>query len=684
MGEIGVNTDLSSMDSRGWAFFYHDQGFCVLPGEEWDVLRGLPQDERERKAKHPVVKWKLYQSERPGRELLEAWFPPGIKRNVLFALGKPSGGVVALDFDDEGFYKKYVGDTTCKTWVAKSGRPGRRHVYIRSKKPVRNRKVIYDGRPVLEVLAGGRVVVAPPSLHHSGAHYEWLTDVKTLPIMEVEDLDSILDQWLESLGIKPYKHEGCMEDVADRLKGRPYGGVDPPCIKRILEGVEEGRRNESAIRLACYLLRLKRLSPEEALSRLLDWNRRNKPPLPDMEIRYVIKSAIKGLYPYGCRSMVELGFCDPGDKYGCPLKPRFEIIPLKRLVEEAKPIEYICKPLLPKRALVLLAGKAGVGKSFISLHIAHAIASSSKVFDHFDAEGSKVLIIDEENNPSCYKQRVEAMGLNPLDNIDCMSLSGFKLDNHRHLEFLDKILESNGYKLVVMDCWTNLVANIDENKAVEVSSILSALRRIAYERDCTFLLIHHLRKNLPYLVNEIDELRGSSTLVNEPDMVYLIQMDDTTGQRLIKTIKARYGGEVAFRLAFKEEDGKLTIKWMGDIEAKEAEPEVVKCAKIIIDYLALKGIAKRAEIVKATQGFPARTIDRALKYLLIMGAIERVKRGVYKLKSSVSPNLPDYYNNTGKTGECTVCNKPGGKPHVTDKGVVYLHDECKDKYKGRL
>jgi hypothetical protein len=677
------------MDVRDWALFYHDQGFCVLPGEMWDTLCKLPPEERERRAKHPVVEWKPYQSGRPTRKQVEEWFPQGVKKNITIVLGKPSNGLTVLDFDDGEFYEKCVGDATCKTWIAKTGSLGHRHIYVRSKKPVRNRRVFYNGRLVLEVLAEGHVVVAPPSLHPNGIHYEWLTDVKATPIMEVEDLDSILDQWLESLGIKPYKHDSCVEDVADRLKGRPYDGEDPRCIKRILEGVEEGKRNESAIRLACYLLRLKRLSPEEVLNRLLEWNRRNKPPLPEMEIRSVAKSAVEGLYPYGCRSMMELGFCDPEDKNECPLKPRFEIIPLKRLVEGAKPIEYICNPLLPKRALVLLAGKAGVGKSFISLHIAHAVASSGKVFDHFDVEGSKVLIIDEENNPSCYKQRVEAMGLNPLDNIDCMCLSGFKLDTRKHLEFLDKILESNGYKLVIMDCWTNLIANVDENKATEVSNILSALRRVAYERNCTFLLIHHLRKNLPYLVNEIDELRGSSTLVNEPDMVYLIQMDDATGQRLIKTIKARFGNEVAFRVAFKEEGGKLTIKWMGDIEAKETEPEVVKCAKVIRDYLALKGIAKRAEIVKAAQGYSKRTVDRALKYLLAMDAIERVKRGTYKLKSSVLPNSPDYYNNTsGKTGKtegiCEVCGKPGGKPHVTSKGVVYLHDECMSKYEGKL
>jgi RecA/RadA recombinase len=702
-GEQSLGQSHSTLDCREWALFYYEQGFCVLPGTEWAYLRqlkerGAPEDEIERRAKSPVVKWKEYQDEKLSLLQVKVWFPPLIPRNILLALGKPSGNVYVLDFDSEEFYKRFaeecIKDVEKRTWVAETGTPGHRHVYLRSKRPLekfRNRKVFYNGKLALEIRADGQVVVAPPSLHHSGRHYRWITDVKSVPIMEVEDLDALLEQWLSKLGVKPYEDEGCMREVAEGLKGKPYRGEDPPCIKKILEGVEEGRRNESAIRLACYLLNLRRLGPEEVLNELLKWNERNKPPLPPSEIRSVVKSAVKGRYPYGCRSMRDLGFCTPEDRRRCPLRPEFEIVPLKQLVEEAKPLEYICKPLIPKRSLILLAGKAGVGKSFISLHMAHAVASSSKVFDHFEVvEGSKVLIIDEENGPSTYKERVQLMGLNPLDNIDCLSLSGFKLDNSNHLKFLERAIESKGYKLVVLDNWTDLVSKVDENKAVEVSNILSALRRMAYERDCTFILVHHLRKNLPYLVNEIDELRGSSALVNEPDLVYLVQADEATGHRIVKAIKNRHGEELAFRLAFETRDGKLAIKWVGEVERSEVESDVIECAKIIKDYVTQKGTAKRSEIINMCKklGYSERTADRALRYLADVGVLERPKRGVYRPKKTpVLPVLPEYYNSTGesgKTGTCAVCKKPGGKPHVTDKGVVYLHEECEGKYEGKL
>jgi hypothetical protein len=224
---------------------------------------------------------------------------------------------------------------------------------------------------------------------------------------------------------------------------------------------------------------------------------------------------------------------------------------------------------------------------------------------------------------------------------------------------------------------------------------------MAYERGCVIILIHHLRKNLPYVVNEIDELRGSSALVNEPEVVYLVQRGEAAGQLIVKTVKNRYGGELAFRLAFQAEGGRLNIKWVGEVERGEVEPDIVGCARFIVGYLAQKGTARRAEIVNAAQaaGFSRSTADRALLYLLATGSAEKVKRGIYRLKPSAPPNFSVFSavysteektekyeeaEESGKSDACAACGRPGGRPHATDKGVVYLHDECMGKYEGKL
>ena len=240
---------------------------------------------------------------------------------------------------------------------------------------------------------------------------------------------------------------------------------------------------------------------------------------------------------------------------------------------------------------------------------------------------------------------MELLGLDSLGNIDALILQGFRLNDPGHFEFLEENLNRKGYGLVIMDYWTNLVRGIDENKAGEVADILTKLRRLAYRYDATILLIHHLRKNLPYAVEEIDELRGSSVLVNEPDMVYLAYVEKMSGNRILRTVKARYGNEVAFRLAFKQSDGRLKIEWMGELGKKEVESKVQVCARIIKGLLKELGReASRKEILEAVRGFPPRIVDRSLQYLVRIGEVERATRGVYRLKTD-SPNLPNLYNN---------------------------------------
>ena len=341
---------------------------------------------------------------------------------------------------------------------------------------------------------------------------------------------------------------------------------------------------------------------------------------------------------------------------GCPRRrrrqlPRFQIVTLEELISSAKPIEYICEPILPKRSLVLLVGKGGVGKSLTCLHVAGAVSSGGRIFGRFECEKTRVLIIDEENTASVYKQRAKLLGLDSLKNIDVINLQDFQLTDQSHFEFLREILRERGYGLIIIDCWTNVVPGIDENKAGEVADILKRLRRLAYEYDATLLVIHHSRKNIAYPVEEIDEPRGSTVLVNEPDMVYLMSKEKMGEGRIVKTVKARYGNEVAFRLAFKQSDGRLKIEWKGELGKKEVESKVQVCARNIKGLLKELGReASRKEILEAVRGFPPRIVDRSLQYLVRIGEVERVTRGVYRLKTD-SPNLPNLYNNSGENGE---------------------------------
>jgi hypothetical protein len=89
--------------------------------------------------------------------------------------------------------------------------------------------------------------------------------------------------------------------------------------QRIKEGVEQGCRNEALF----FLSRTYRdagLTFEEALKLLLDWNKKNNPPLPEKELKDVVKRVFKKGYTPGFRFIRESNlakFCPEGCDF-CP------------------------------------------------------------------------------------------------------------------------------------------------------------------------------------------------------------------------------------------------------------------------------------------------------------------------------------------------------------------------------
>jgi len=319
-----------------------------------------------------------------------------------------------------------------------------------------------------------------------------------------------------------------------------------------------------------------------------------------------------------------------------PLK----VVPLRQLVEEAEPITWLVDGLIPAQGLVVLAGKAGAGKSFLSLTLAHAVANGESSFLGAlpVVEKGPVLIIDNENYPGLYKDRVKALGFSSLEGIDVINLQDLAIDRASDVERLAQLIREKGYRLVVLDSWTNLITRTDENKAHEVGPVLSRLRRISHENKCTFMLIHHLRKNVPYAVELKDELRGSVAFVNEADLVLLLQ--NGRERRLLTTVKNRYGAPLALELSFKANGDRLTIEGSRvALSDAELESQLMRALDAIIQYIRAKGAPATAGELINELPFAQATIKRALNLGLSLRKIERIKRGLYALPQTLDTLL---------------------------------------------
>jgi hypothetical protein len=238
---------------RGWSvvpLHISEGGICSCGGRDCD-----------RAGKHPRIEWSAFQRRLPKETEVRAWFSRWPDANVGIVTGSVSDLVVQdIDGEEAAAYARQHG--LPPTPVVRTGR-GEHRYYRHPGREVRN----FAGRvPGLDLRGDGGYVVAPPSLHPSGARYEWLLGPDDADLSEVPE-------WLLAMTTGPG------ETPKD----------EPDWIDRAWAGFSEGQRNEMAARLAGHYLRTG-LPERETLHILGSWNERNRPPLPEKELAQVVRS----------------------------------------------------------------------------------------------------------------------------------------------------------------------------------------------------------------------------------------------------------------------------------------------------------------------------------------------------------------------------------------------------------
>jgi hypothetical protein len=228
----------------------------LLHAAHWFLERGWTPLPIHPRGKQPLFPWRRLQRERPTAADLEQWWSLCPEANVGVVTGHLSG-LAVLDLDGPMAIDHAMGLGFPEDAPQARTRNGL-HVYCHINGPIRTKILV----PGVEVRGEGAYVVAPPSIHPSGVPYTWVTppDRKSPP----------LPGW-------------AVKSVERKEPDRPGWVV------HALRGVEEGRRNSTCARLAGHLV-AKGVSAEEAEWWLLGWNRFNRPPLAEAEVRATVAS----------------------------------------------------------------------------------------------------------------------------------------------------------------------------------------------------------------------------------------------------------------------------------------------------------------------------------------------------------------------------------------------------------
>ncbi|HZF25935.1 MAG TPA: AAA family ATPase [Steroidobacteraceae bacterium] len=185
-----------------------------------------------------------------------------------------------------------------------------------------------------------------------------------------------------------------------------------------------------------------------------------------------------------------------------------------RLADRAAEQRWLVTGLWSEQAVGIVGGEPKLGKSFLALDLAVAVASGTPCLRHFPVpQPGRVLLYAAEDALHVVRRRLEgicaaaACDLKDLD-VHVITAPTVRLDQQADRSRLDETIMQLKPRLLVLDPFVRL-HRIDENASGEVAPLLAYLRTLQRQHSLAVLVVHHARKSAGNM-RAGQALRGSS------------------------------------------------------------------------------------------------------------------------------------------------------------------------------
>jgi KaiC/GvpD/RAD55 family RecA-like ATPase len=232
--------------------------------------------------------------------------------------------------------------------------------------------------------------------------------------------------------------------------------------------------------------------------------------------------------------------------------------------------DWLVEDMIVRSEAAVLAGDGGVGKSFITMALALAIAGGDDTFlGRKLMHHGPVVYVDEENSEGLVLQRLNALGYDKdkhAKNLEYIWYAGVDLLNEPE-KLLEETLEVEPV-LVVIDSLSRVTLGAEENSNPDMTRLMrGGVIPIARDTGAAVLLVHHTDK-------QGSGPRGASAIRNSADQVISVVAAEGKGgvktgklnifpskpRRLMSTLQAEIVGDI-------ENDG-----WARVERVEEEEP----------------------------------------------------------------------------------------------------------------
>lgn len=564
------------MTLKEWALKYGRMGLAIFP------LRA--------RNKTPATK-NGSKDATTDQKQIAAWWSKWPDANIGIATGSVSGGLVVIDLDrDEekgcdGYevlreWEKQHGQLpeTCQSITGRGGY----HLLYRDTAEHRNAQALYEG---VDIRGEGGYIVAPPSVHPNGRHYEWEQGPDEFEIAQADDL---VREFLKG----PKKEQ---QQYFHQPEVIPEGQRVSTLVALIGSQRAKGL-GEAAIRAAVHA------ENEEKCS----------PPLTDQELEQEVFPALKRDWfperPY----MATVG---PDRKTHAVKSFNFNVEKAGDVI--IKEPEWLIPGYIPKYGITTIAGEGGVGKTSIWCSLVASITTGKQSFllggqIPFDNDPEDVLVLSAEDSWSyVLRRRLEACGAD-LDRIGFLSPEDERfVDLNFNGDLLKGIIETNRPSVVVFDPLQQFVPeNLRMGDRNSMRKCLSPLIGYGEQYKLTSVIIAHANKQSGVWGRK--RIADSSDIWDASRSVLMVGTTAEDGIRYISHEKSNWG-RLGNTVLFTLEDCVPTFKCysikkdkdfiQADAREKNIRPVVEDAKDFIIDTLKERGqmeVSELDELAKVT------------------------------------------------------------------------------------
>ena len=297
---------------------------------------------------------------------------------------------------------------------------------------------------------------------------------------------------------------------------------------------------------------------------------------------------------------------------------------LLELLEGPTDIDWLVEPIIPLGAAGMIVGDSNVGKTWLSLELALAVASGTPWLGKFNIRRGPVLVIDEENADVLLRRRLHQLirghGYRPeeLENItfaigNLVDLKPIERDGvEQPSESFQKIKNTIDVlrpALVVFDSFRRMHSN-DENSSQEMSLIAKYIAMLVRVSGSSVVVNHHTNKSHNY--------RGSTDIKAFND--YQLRAVKAGRNIRVEHEKSRWDKPVdRFTVEWQapSEDAVQLVYVGGAAKASDPKDDNWTALRILLE----RGLRTRKELIPAFRvetGKSETTLDRTIR-----GAEER-------------------------------------------------------------